>query len=266
MLTGETVDRHSFGSTFLSQLGTEALASSAVNHPYLEAISEGDFPNIELAFKDFAFQYGLYSAQFIRYLSAVIANLSDPKHQQILQSNLDEEKGHIHDIELPADVLASIDGQPHARLFRRFQEALNIDVEYHTTISEQQPGQLWGQKFLQLCEMDAPVGVGAIGIGTEQVVSKIYNQILTGLKAHSNLSMIQRVFFDLHSQCDDEHAAQLMLIAEDLAVDQHACEQIGYGVNAALKIRKEFWDAMLERAMNFPSSISPATELSALNG
>lgn len=260
------MDRRSFGSTFLSQLGTEVLASSAVNHPYLDAISKGHFPNIELAFKDFAFQYGLYSAQFIRYLSAVIANLSDPKHQQILQSNLDEEKGHIHDIELPADVLASIDGQPHARLFRRFQEALNIDVEYHTTISEQQPGQLWGQKFLQLCEMSAPVGVGAIGIGTEQVVSKIYNQILSGLKTHSNLTITQRVFFDLHSQCDDEHAAQLMLIAEELAVDQQACEQIEYGVNSALTIRTEFWDGMLERALSFPAATETTTELSALSG
>ena len=259
------MDRH-IGNTFLNRLGTEALASTAVNHPYLQAMSNGDFPNKALAFKDFAFQYGLYSSQFIRYLLAVIENLNDSKHQQILQSNLDEEKGHIHDIELPPDVLASVDGQSHARLFRRFQEALDIDTEYHSTLSKQQPGQLWSQQFLQLCETNGCVGVGAIGIGTEQVVSRIYNQILTGLKNHSHLTITERVFFDLHSQCDDEHAAQLMLIAEDLAIDQQACEQIEYGVNLALEIRSTFWDSMMERALSFPASTEPTPELSALIG
>jgi len=116
---------------------------------------------------------------------------------------------------------------------------------------------LWSKQFLQLCLMNEYVGVGAIGIGTELIVSSIYNQILEGLKNHSDLTMTQRVFFDLHSECDEEHAAQMILIAEDLALDHSACEQIEYGVNMAINMRVMYWDKMLERANNIPAHSSP---------
>jgi pyrroloquinoline quinone (PQQ) biosynthesis protein C len=118
------MNRHILGAAFVNRISVEALESTAANHPYLRAISEGDFPNMELAIKDFAFQYGLYSARFTRYVAAVIENLGNARHKQILLTNLDEEKGLIRDVELPPDVLTSVTGQSHASLFRRFQEAL----------------------------------------------------------------------------------------------------------------------------------------------
>lgn len=250
------------GATFIKTMRDRAFESSAVRHPYLDAIRHGDFPNIELALKDFAFQYGIYNSQFIRCLSAVIDNLSQTEHKHILQSNLDEERGHVHEIELPPAVLASIDGVPHPHLFRRFQESLGVDAGYCVKVSGHSSGLLWSQKFLNLCEMNEYVGVGAIGIGTELIVSNIYNQILLGLKAHSDLTVMQHVFFDLHSECDDEHGAQMLQIAEELALDQKACEKIEYGVTAAIKLRTEFWDNMLERALTFPSSSNSQKEFS----
>ncbi len=254
------MDLQHMDAAFTKRVCNEVLDSKAVNHPYLQAIRAGDFPNIDLAFKDFAFQYGLYNTQFISYLSAVIEGLEEPKHKQILQANLAEEKGKLHDVKLASDVLASIENHSHTQLFLRFQEALGVDKEYRKTISECKVGLVWSQQFLQLCEVNQYVGVGAIGIGTELIVSKIYNQILEGLKAHSNLTVTQRVFFDLHSQCDDDHAAQLLSITEDLARDQSACEQIEHGANKAISMRIEFWDKMHERALSFPSYTSSSKE------
>ena len=251
------MDRHCLGAAFIKRVRNEVLDSTAINHPYLRAMRKGDFPNVNFAFKDFAFQYGLYNTQFVRYLSAVIENSRNAKHKQILQSNLAEEKGSIHDTELPHEVMVSVAKQSHAQLFHRFQVALGVDAEFCKTASECNAGLLWSQQFLQLCEMNECVGVGAIGIGTELIVSNIYNQILDGLKSHSNLTMTQRVFFDLHSVCDDEHAAQMLLVAEDLAEDQKTCEQIEYGVNMAINMRTVFWDTMLDRAQSFPASASP---------
>lgn len=259
-LTSIEIDSSRLGAADIKRLCAEALDSSAVNHPYLDSIRNGDFPNIDWALKDFAFQYGVYSAQFIRYVSAVINNLSNPEHRQILQTNLDEEKGEVHDVALPAEVLATVTGQPHMLLFSRFQEALGVDAEYRKNIAPSDTALFWSDEFLKLCKMNQYVGVGAIGIGTELIVSSIYNQILKGLKAHSDLTMTQRVFFDLHSQCDDDHAAQLILIAEDLAVDPNACKEIEHGVNMAIKLRTLFWDNMLERARNCSTSDFPATE------
>lgn len=248
------MSKSDLGSAFIKRLRAEVLDSAAVKHPYLCAMRNGDFSNTNLAFKDFAFQYGLYSAKFIRYMSVVTDNLNSTEHKQILQSNLAEEQGGVHDVELPPDVLASIVGQPHALLYRRFQEAIGVDAHYRDTTFQCQPGLLWSQKFLKLCEMNECVGVGAIGLGTELIVSHIYNQILEGLKKHSDLTMTQRVFFDLHSECDERHAAQMLLIAEDLARDHSACEQIEYGVNKAINMRIRFWNKMLERAQSFPVS------------
>ena len=214
---------------------------------------EGDFPNVHLAFQDFAFQYGLYSAGFAKYLSAVIRNVRDDGLRQILLSNLAEEQGDTHDIDLPPDVLASIDGQPHTRLYSRFQAALGVDAGSREATPDC-PGHVWSRKFLQLCETNECVGVGAIGVGTELIVASIYDQILEGLKAHTDLTLTQRVFFDIHSQCDEEHAAQMLLVTEALAQDADACEQIEFGIRSAIEYRTAFWDAMLERARSFPAA------------
>ena len=120
----EPARRLNMGAEFIAPIAADALNSAAVNHPYLRALSEGDFPNVDLAFKDFALQYGFYSANFMRYVSAVMGNLSDPRHKDLLRGNLAEEQGDTHDLDLPADVVESVDGVPHSQLYRRFQESL----------------------------------------------------------------------------------------------------------------------------------------------
>lgn len=245
---------HSFDTSPIKRISAQALTSNAVNHPYLSAIQNGDFPNMELVIKDFAFEYAIYSSQFTRYLSAVIDHLRNPKHQQILLENLTEEQGDTHDVELPPDVLASIDGIPHSQLFQRFQTAVGIDEDYRNTHIQSQTSTLWRDQFLQLCQIDECVGIGAIGIGTEFIVSSIYQQILKGLEKHTELTMSDHVFFDLHSQCDDEHAAQMLSIAKDLSHDDTNAERIEYGAKMAINMRVAFWDVMLARAQKISTS------------
>ena len=237
-------------TAFIERTSAHAFQSAAVEHPYLQALRDGDFPDVDWAFRDFALQYGLYSRRFTHYVCSVIKNLNCPDHKAILQANLAEEQGDAHDVELPPDVLATVIGQPHSQLYRRFQNALGIDAEaYEPTPAC--PGHYWSDKFLQLCGQNEHVGVGAIGIGTEFIVSRVFDQILDGLKAHSDLTMAQRVFFDLHSECDDEHAAQMLSITNDLAQDPKAREQIERGITAALDLRASFWDKLMERAHDY---------------
>ena len=263
-LTTDTGNDRPLGAAFVSAVCADINNSRAVNHPYLRAIRDGDFPDVHRALQDFAFQYGLYNAQFVRYMSAVAKNLSTNQHKKILLANLAEEQGNAHDIDLPPDIQASIEGKSHARLYRRFQTALGLRNGALKATPEC-PGLLWSQQFLALCKTNECVGVGAIGIGTELIVASIYNQILDGLKAHSNLTMSQRVFFDLHSICDDEHAAQMLMITEGLAQDKKSCEQIEFGVQSAIDLRSSFWDMMHKRAQSLTKSDSHTAErLSAI--
>ena len=256
---------HSTGAAFIERISAEALDSTAVNHPYLDALRDADFPDYRHALKDFAFQYGLYSSRFTRYVDAVIEQLSDAGHRRILESNLAEEQGDTHGVDLPAEVLATVIGRPHASLFRRFQQALDIDDDHHDAPPGDHAGRRWSKAFLELCELDECIGVGAIGIGTELVVSSIYNQVLVGLREHSGLSMTEHVFFDLHSQCDEEHADQMLTIAADLARDNESCNKIAYGARKAIELRSAFWDEMLQRARRQPSPSATVTgELSSV--
>ncbi len=241
-----TIDSSS--TAFVRHLKTKALNSAAVKHPYIHALHRGDLPDMKAAFKDFAFQYGLYSRHFVEYLSAVIGQLSSAVHKQTLQHNLAEETGNAHDADLPPHILASVDGKTHSYLYMRFQDAIGADKHYRETTPPCKTAELWSAQFLQLCQTNEYVGIGAIGIGTELLVSEIYSQLLEGLKVHSELSIEQRVFFDLHAECDQEHANQMLQITEDLAQNQAAREQIEFGVNMALQLRILFWDKMLERA------------------
>lgn len=246
------------GTSFIEDMCEEALASAAVRHPYLDAMRSGSFPDLEYAFKDFAFQYGLYSANFMQYVSAVMKQLQDDRHREILRGNLAEEQGHAHDVDLPADIMASIDGEPHSRLYRRFQDALGVNPDERNPTARC-PGARWSSKFLTLCRSGEMIGAGAIGIGTEFVVASIFEQILAGLKQHSDLTMLQRVFFDLHSECDEKHAQEMMQITSELARDPESCDQIEHGIRCALALRAAFWDQMMERALAAPSLDHRAT-------
>lgn len=252
-------------ASFIKRLCEDAFASKAVNHPYLTALAQGDLPNIGLALKDFAYQYGAYNNQFTHYLGVVIENLTEVKHKNILLENLAEEQGNPHDIELSPMILASIDGKPHSALYTRFQEALGVNAQYRQSTPLCEAALTWSEQFSKLCESSEYSGIGAIGIGTELIVSNIYEQILESLRLHSSLTPIERVFFNLHSACDDEHAAQILAITEDLATDDKACETIAQGVYAAIELRVRFWDDMLERAQQFPAQASSDLHASVMS-
>ena len=254
------MNTNSINSAFIKRLCLAAGDSKAANHPYLDALANGSLPNMQMAIQDFAFQYGWYSKDFVKYLNAVISCLSQESHRVILRENLAEENGHTHDIELPAEVAASIQGVPHSLLYERFQDSIGVDANYKSSSAPSATASHWSEQLLNLCQMNQYVGVGAIGIGTEFIVSKIYKKILNCLQRHSSLSATERVFFDLHSECDDEHAEQLLEITEALAKDSSSREQIEYGVREAFHLREMFWDCMLERAQNMPAPTSSVIE------
>ena len=91
--------------------------------------------------------------------------------------------------------------------------------------------------------------IGAIGIGTESVVKYIYKYITSGIQSHTDLNKYDYVFFELHSQIDDEHGKIMIQIAEDMVKSNpNNLEGIRKGMLKALGLRGMFWDMMLERA------------------
>jgi pyrroloquinoline quinone (PQQ) biosynthesis protein C len=235
----------------MEHLIQEALNHRAVQHPYLKALANGEFEDMESVLKDFAAQYGAYSSWFPRYLTGVISKLESPEHRTHLLDNLAEESGHLHEEDLEAIRALGIkdewvQGIPHPVLFRRFQSAMGVDSSKPDI-----EVQIWREQFLSLINNGTEAeAVGAIGLGTESIVKFIYKDIIQSIEKYTTLNMEQYVFFPLHTEVDDEHGLILLEIANQLASkSEDAAIELRKGMLKALNIRAAYWDNMHQRAL-----------------
>lgn len=214
----------------------------------------GDLPDIKGALKDFVFQYSAYSFDFVRYLTATIAQLEDERHRKALMKNLVEETGRIDAKDAP--IIKSIglemewvDGVPHTELFARYLNAAGVDQEFRRKTPYADEAVVWRDLFFSLCSKEgAARAVGAIGIGTENVVKYIYRPFIQAIENHLDISLRDRAFFDLHATLDEQHGTVLTDIAVDLVEKSEHRGPIRDGMLMALSLRGAFFDALQARA------------------
>jgi pyrroloquinoline quinone (PQQ) biosynthesis protein C len=238
-------------ASFVADLAEVSLRHRAVRHPYLKALVDGTLPDTRWALADFARQYYGYSKHFPRYLTAVISRLENPAHRAALLCNLTEESGTYDDNEIEA--LAAIGvkaewivGIPHPVLFRRFATAMEVRFD----APEADAVACWREVFLGVLSTGtAAEAVGALGLGTENIVSTMYTSFLAALARVNGLSPRDTVFFPLHTAVDDHHQATLQAIATELAVNETGRQDLRRGMLKALQLRSAFWDWMYARAL-----------------
>ncbi|MCA9555241.1 MAG: iron-containing redox enzyme family protein [Myxococcales bacterium] len=246
------------GLQFVTELAREAAQHRAANHPYLEALAAGDVPDPAGALADLARQYYVYSADFVRYLSATIGQLEYLPHRAALVRNLTEESGVLSEHELEEVKAAGVDpawvqGVPHPVLFRRFLDALGMTEAWLSDNPPCDDAVIWSRTFHQCCTAGGPAqAVGALGLGTELIVPQIYRPILRAIIEHLDVSPRERVFFDLHTTVDDAHGEVLLEIAADLATQAEHRAPLRLGMQMALHLRSAFFDAMHRRALAMP--------------
>lgn len=240
-------------SVSIKDLVEESLNHRAVKHPYLNAIGSGELPDIDWALRDFAKHYYGYSLHFPRYLTTVIAKLEAPAHRASLLQNLTEESGSYDEDEY-AELAAIgverawIEGIPHPQLFRRFREAVGLTAPY-TPEAEAIELVCWRESFLAtLTYGSAAEALGALGLGTENIVSTIYIPFVKAL-AGSALHPRDTVFFPLHTAVDDHHQEALEEISLAFAATPAGKGDLRRGMIKALSLRSSYWDWMYERAL-----------------
>ena len=235
---------------YVEMLTAEACRHRAVRHPYLKALATGALPDTRQALTDFARHYYGYSAHFPRYLTATISRLESAPHRKALLQNLVEESGDYHEEELA--LLESrgvkrewIVGVPHPELFRRFRESLGLQGDFGIDGIEV---TCWRELFYDtMAHGSAAEAVGALGLGTETVVSLIYAHFVAALE-RVDLPPQATVFFPLHVDVDDAHQETLKQIAVDFARTEEGRRGLERGMRKALFLRASFWDFLHERA------------------
>ena len=228
-----------------------AMDHQATNHPYLITLANGEYPDPMEALKDFSIQYQGYTAWFPKYLTAAMSKLEQHQHRLWLIENLSEESGILEDEEIKMLEKIGIkkewvQGVPHPELFQRFQQALNVNLDSDLCDAV----HVWRELFYTMISNgSAAEAIGAIGLGTESIVKYMYRHLTNAIQKHTSLTKEDYVFFELHSEIDDEHGALMLQIAVDLLKENpDNYFEIKKGMLKALNLRAMFWENMHNRA------------------
>jgi quercetin dioxygenase-like cupin family protein/pyrroloquinoline quinone (PQQ) biosynthesis protein C len=178
-------------------------------------------------------QYQLYSRSFTRFISAVMANCESDYFRARLSQNLWEEGG------------GCAPEKRHAELFRSFlRDALDVpapeDTEFEVFT------QHFTREYLTSCLGNDPIaGAAFLSLGTESIVPRMYTIFMTGLRA-AGLRTDQLEFFQLHVECDDDHAETLEQMMISYASEPRWFDTCRRAMQRALDLRLEFFDRLAE--------------------
>jgi pyrroloquinoline quinone (PQQ) biosynthesis protein C len=240
-------------AAYVQGLAERSLTHRAVRHPYLNALENGTLPDTRWALADFARHYYGYASHFPRYLTTVISRLVDPAHRRSLIENLTEESG-VYGEEEYAELSRFgirrewIDGIPHPVLFQRFSQAIGV---MRTEGIESDQVVCWRELLLNVLSQGSPAeALGALGIGTENIVRTIYMSFVKAIEQLGYLKPEDTVFFLLHTAVDDHHQAALQAISADFAESDEGRAELRRGMLKALSLRSAFWDWLYARALD----------------
>jgi pyrroloquinoline quinone (PQQ) biosynthesis protein C len=134
----------------------------------------------------------------------------------------------------------------HPALFRRFLRALGHDVPSLRRARPLPETTAFIAEFESLCRKSSWLeGLGALGPGTECVVTTIYSYLLRGIEASKLVSPRDYIFWTVHVQCDDQHGANILSSLEPHATSsRRAMDTIRRGARRILDARRRWFDGL----------------------
>ncbi len=151
--------------------------------------------------RQFLIQHAMYSKYFTRYLCALISNLESSEDVILLASNLTEELG-----------LTLSHTTPHSILYRNMLRDFNIHD--NELIANESTVHLINTMFMLCKNTDYMNGLGALYLGAEFIVPSFYTSIINGFIG-CGIDKSKLSFFQIHIECDDEHAETMKNIILD---------------------------------------------------
>jgi pyrroloquinoline quinone (PQQ) biosynthesis protein C/quercetin dioxygenase-like cupin family protein len=173
-------------------------------------------------------QYQLYSKSFTRFIAAVMANCDSDLFRAQLSENLWEEGGGCEP------------ERRHAEIFRNFLRSA-LGVEQPEEIEHAPFARHFVREYLSYCQRCEPMaGAAFLSLGTEGIVPRLYEIMITGLRA-AGIPEPQLEFFHLHISCDDAHAVTLERMMTSNADEPGWFEACKAAMNRALGLRADFF-------------------------
>lgn len=196
------------------------------NNPLLAGFAQGAFCKEDLTY--IFSQYHHYSKSFTKFIAAVMANCESDLFRAQLSENLWEEGGGCEP------------ERRHAQIFRNFLTK-SLDVTSPETIDYAPFTRNFVREYLVTCLRAEPVaGAAFLSLGTEGIVARMYQIMLSGLRA-AEIPEDELEFFHIHISCDDEHAVTLENMMASYADQPGWFEACANAIDRALELRDEFF-------------------------
>lgn len=207
----------------------DEMGAQLARHPFLQRCRAGKARRHQLDL--FLVQQYKYSVHFTRMLCALMSNLKTGEDFLQLAGNLCEELGLSDDAT-----------EPHARLYAAMLADFGLDPARHETLPET---QCFIDTLYMLCRHPDPaVGLGALCLGAEAIVPRLYQDIVSGFLA-LDVEPARLRFFTLHIACDDAHSetmqAQMQALIE---ADGAALVKLTAAGETALRARLRLFDRL----------------------
>ncbi|MBW4657273.1 MAG: iron-containing redox enzyme family protein [Drouetiella hepatica Uher 2000/2452] len=183
-----------------------------------------------------AVQMYKFSKEFNRILAGILSCCPDESAQLVILENLFDEMGQ---------------GDPklaHPELFRHFTRELGIDDQTLAALPTEPETRHLIDTYLNLPhQYDYLAALGAVCFASEGIVSTLYTQIQNGIAEAAFLSKEALIFFDVHIDVDDSHAAKLAALIEPRITSTEVAMDVNRAILDAMNARVRFFDGILRQ-------------------
>jgi pyrroloquinoline quinone (PQQ) biosynthesis protein C len=213
-------------------LANEVDSHSVFEHPWLttlEGMSDLSFIN---SFRDYVQLSRVYGQHFSSYVKNAIDSTASTELRDVLIENLAEEEGQP--------------GQPsHIALYE--QMAVELGMGGFASALSENPLQSIIQGLLRekLAGTQKFVTLGALVLGSEYAVPRIYAPVLDRLRSFAEFALPASInFFAVHVECDSEHASRAIQALEHEVKTETDFIQLRFGALSALNLRQAMLDSI----------------------
>lgn len=185
-------------------------------------------------------QYYYFSKNFTQLLGAALMNSDHDEHRALLVENLWEESGE-----------QALENR-HSEIYKRFLHS-GLKIENVGRIEFEPFTKLFVHEYLALCQRSEADSCAAIlAFATEAIVPRLY-QVFKKALLGVGLTENELLFFNIHIECDDAHAATLEAMALSYLDRPFSLERCQHAIRHALDLRDQFfselYQAMIDRRL-----------------
>ena len=242
---------------FVAKVEEYSITHKALSHTllkHLETAAFGSDKTAEVALL-YLTAYSHFTSAFAGHVSNLLDKLEDPKHQEVLQENLEEEMGSYDDETLKQideiageSISTSIAGVPHKDLY---QDML-AHLEKRTGKSFKDQQKLLEAIAQPLIQAKKEIGdsvdtlIGTLYFGSELIVPRLYSTFVKSLRLSLDYSNKELIFFLLHVDMDADHADEMKEIVVDHCDSYESRLNIVSATEKFMNARIKFYEAVIE--------------------